>query len=119
VGWQVRLVCIAAKKQSHLRAGNSSSAGGYPSGQRGLTVNQLAERLRRFESFTAHWSQDQNCRERQALIAQPVEHVLGKNGVMGSSPIEGSYHRRNLNFFALIKGEKEWRSRNMNERSRI
>jgi hypothetical protein len=27
---------------------------------------------------------------RQALIAQMVEHVLGKNGVMGSIPIEGS-----------------------------
>jgi hypothetical protein len=27
---------------------------------------------------------------RQALIAQLVEHVLGKNGVMGSNPIEGS-----------------------------
>ncbi len=25
-----------------------------------------------------------------ALIAQTVEHVLGKNGVMGSIPIEGS-----------------------------
>jgi hypothetical protein len=24
-----------------------------------------------------------------ALIAQSVEHVLGKNGVMGSNPIEG------------------------------
>jgi hypothetical protein len=25
-----------------------------------------------------------------ALIAQSVEHILGKNGVMGSNPIEGS-----------------------------
>jgi hypothetical protein len=24
-----------------------------------------------------------------ALIAQTVEHILGKNGVMGSNPIEG------------------------------
>ena len=28
--------------------------------------------------------------DRPALIAQLVEHVLGKNGVMGSNPIEGS-----------------------------
>jgi hypothetical protein len=26
----------------------------------------------------------------KALIAQTVEHILGKNGVMGSNPIEGS-----------------------------
>jgi hypothetical protein len=71
--------------------------GSYPSGQRGLTVNQLDTLLRRFESFTAHWSFDHrspakggDASERQALIAQLVEHVLGKNGVMGSNPIEGS-----------------------------
>ena len=31
---------------------------------------------------------------RHALIAQLVEHVLGKNGVMGSNPIEGSTCRK-------------------------
>ena len=31
----------------------------------------------------------------QALIAQTVEHVLGKNGVRGSIPLEGSYSRKN------------------------
>jgi hypothetical protein len=30
-----------------------------------------------------------------ALIAQSVEHVLGKNGVMGSNPIEGFVTRTN------------------------
>jgi hypothetical protein len=28
-----------------------------------------------------------------ALIAQTVEHILGKNEAMGSSPIEGSRNR--------------------------
>ncbi len=36
-----------------------------------------------------------------ALIAQAVEHVLGKNGVMGSSPIEGSRCTK----FAIIAKE--------------
>ena len=33
---------------------------------------------------------------KQALIAQTVEHVLGKNGVMGSNPIEGSHRQQKL-----------------------
>jgi hypothetical protein len=40
-----------------------------------------------------------------ALIAQSVEHVLGKNGVMGSNPIEGSRCRDLFKIF--IKKEKE------------
>ncbi len=74
---------------------------GYPSGQRGLTVNQLGDALRRFESFTVHrsfdrrvWESCQALEKRQALIAQMVEHALGKGGVMGSNPIEGSYCRK-------------------------
>ena len=64
---------------------------GYPSGQRGLTVNQLATRLRRFESFTVHSSGAiVLAPTRQALIAQLVERALGKGEVMGSIPIEGS-----------------------------
>ena len=67
---------------------------GYPSGQRGLTVNQLAgafggsnpspsTRLGPllYQIRPLH---------RQALIAQLVERVLGKNEVMGSNPIGGS-----------------------------
>jgi hypothetical protein len=30
-----------------------------------------------------------------ALIAQTVEHVLGKNGVRGSIPLEGSWTEKN------------------------
>jgi hypothetical protein len=55
--------------------------GGYPSGQRGLTVNQLAE---------AFGGSNPSPPTFVALIAQTVEHILGKNGVMGSNPIEGS-----------------------------
>jgi hypothetical protein len=33
---------------------------------------------------------------RHALIAQLVEHALGKGGVMGSTPIEGSTAEENI-----------------------
>ncbi len=67
---------------------------GYPSGQRGLTVNQMAEAFggsNPSPSTAAGLALPKGYQqERQALIAQLVEHVLGKNGVMGSNPIEGS-----------------------------
>ena len=62
--------------------------GSYPSGQRGLTVNQLAEAFG--GSNPSPPTPGMFRAARQALIAQSVEHVLGKNGVMGSNPIEGS-----------------------------
>ena len=66
---------------------------GYPSGQRGLTVNQMAcafggSNPSPSTMFCFKLRDIIFCR--QALIAQLVEHVLGKNGVMGSNPIEGS-----------------------------
>lgn len=61
--------------------------GGYPSGQRGLTVNQLAE---------AFGGSNPSPPTFVALIAQLVEHILGKNGVMGSNPIEGSGKMKSL-----------------------
>ncbi len=68
---------------------------GYPSGQRGLTVNQMAEAFggsNPSPSTVAGTPSDRSGsqQERQALIAQLVERVLGKNEVMGSNPIEGS-----------------------------
>jgi hypothetical protein len=60
--------------------------GGYPSGQRGLTVNQLAD---------AFGGSNPSPPTFVALIAQTVEHILGKNGVMGSNPIEGSCYWNN------------------------
>ena len=69
--------------------------GGYPSGQRGLTVNQLADAFGGSNPSPPTGLLDRKKdrlvgNARQALIAQSVEHVLGKNGVMGSNPIEGS-----------------------------
>ena len=82
--------------------------GGYPSGQRDLTVNQLAKCLQRFESFTAHKLRHLTSgvvSAQQALIAQTVEHVLGKNGVMGSNPIEGSDRTKTLS--SIYIGERK------------
>ncbi len=59
--------------------------GRLPKWTKGADCKSAGVRLRRFESFTAH---------QRALIAQSVEHVLGKNGVRGSSPLEGSNARR-------------------------
>lgn len=77
--------------------------GSYPSGQRGLTVNQLSDDFRGSNPLLPTCAGNQHTAEdffgiprgsspaaRQALIAQMAEHVLGKNGVMGSIPIEGS-----------------------------
>src|SRR4030065_407213 len=57
--------------------------GRLPKWPTGTDCKSVGRSLRRFESFTAHFLAI-------ALIAQSVEHVLGKNGVMGSNPIEGS-----------------------------
>ena len=76
--------------------------GSYPSGQRGLTVNQLSDDFGGSNPslptrlFLAEDLSNKGVRqERQALIAQLVEHALGKGEVMGSSPIEGSFCRKN------------------------
>ncbi len=97
-GWQVRLITLSTGNNLTCEPATARGSGGYPSGQRGLTVNQLVQRLRRFESFTAHLGRMTEIPlqgagkiwKRHALIAQLVEHALGKGGVMGSNPIEGS-----------------------------
>ncbi len=64
------------------------SLDGYPSGQRGLTVNQLAGAFGGSNpSPSIAWLKLPG--SPAALIAQSVERVLGKNEVMGSNPIEG------------------------------
>ena len=78
--------------------------GSYPSGQRGLTVNQLSVDFGGSNPSLPTWKSNRLIVYRlivqqetirlvtirlPALIAQSVEHVLGKNGVMGSNPIEG------------------------------
>lgn len=54
--------------------------GSCRSGQTGLTVNQVAPRLRRFESSTPH----------PAGVAQPVEHQPSKLRAAGSNPVSRS-----------------------------
>ncbi len=66
-----------------------SFAGGYPSGQRGLTVNQLSN------DFGGSNPSPPTTRgvlgaARLAHIAQPVEHTLGKGEVTSSSLVVGS-----------------------------
>ena len=55
--------------------------GGCPSGQRELTVNQPAD---------AYGGSNPPPPTISAHIAQQVEHILGKNEVIGSNPIVGS-----------------------------
>jgi hypothetical protein len=88
VGWSL-------KKCRSLACLQLAFLGGYPSGQRGLTVNQLAEAFGGSNPSPPTGCKAKNPENRclsgkQALIAQLVEHVLGKNGVMSSNLIEGS-----------------------------
>src|SRR5215211_7253623 len=76
--------------------------GSYPSGQRGLTVNQLSEdfggsnpSLPTTGKFPA---------ARIAHIAQSVEHTLGKGEVTGPNPVVGSVAEKVL---CLRKGERD------------
>ena len=87
--------------------------GSYPSGQRGLTVNQLSDDFGGSNPslptclFLAEDLSKKGARqERQALIAQLVEHALGKGEVMGSSPIEGSFCRKNTTIIRNIDFEE-------------
>lgn len=70
-----------------------ASRGGYPSGQRGLTVNQLRNasevRILPRPCQPCILDHGQSSSAPYALVAQWVEHILGKNGVTGSSPVEG------------------------------
>ena len=81
VGWPHRRLM----RPSDQRMKRLEKMGSYPSGQRGLTVNQLA---------AAFGGSNPSPPTFAALIAQSVEHILGKNGVMGSNPIEGSCYSK-------------------------
>ena len=71
--------------------------GSYPSGQRGLTVNQLSNDFGGSNPSLPTF----------ALIAQLVEHILGKNGVMGSNPIEGFVTKKHCQRRRKDYGEAE------------
>jgi hypothetical protein len=105
--------CRLEDLQSQIH--NLQYTGGYPSGQRGLTVNQLAKAFGGSNpsppTWLIRWQIKYICQRvamyAKALIAQSVEHILGKNGVMGSNPIEGSRDQGqpSLSFLRNLQGE--------------
>jgi hypothetical protein len=107
---------LASMRHSHQSRRLENNSGGYPSGQRGLTVNQLAD------AFGGSNPSPPTFREvspaaRNALIAQLAEHALGKGEVMGSNPIEGSVAESEL-CSIFSRREERWRSRNLTAASR-
>ena len=68
---------------------NNLTPGGYPSGQRGLTVNQLSEDFGGSNPSPPTIPQN-NGTACFAHIAQSVEHTLGKGEVTGPNPVVGS-----------------------------
>ena len=75
-----QLFCKQQVVGSSPTVGSPQRSGRCRSGQSELAVNQ-PRKLRRFESFPAH----------QAHVAQSVEHILGKNEVISSNLIVGSW----------------------------
>jgi hypothetical protein len=86
--------------------------GSYPSGQRGLTVNQLADAFRGSNPLLPTFPEFFRAARSIALIAQMVEHSLGKTGVMGSNPIEGSIADQIFFGVLFLEERKIWQSRN-------
>ena len=64
--------------------------GQLPKWTTGADCKSAGWRLRRFESFTVHFTLQRQREGTAALIAQLVERILGKNEVIGPNPIEGS-----------------------------
>ena len=89
--------------------------GGYPSGQRGLTVNQLSEDFGGSNPSPPTIPNTVGT-ARSAHIAQSVEHTLGKGEVTGPNPVVGSVAEK---FYVCEKEKETWRSKNMTEASRI
>ncbi len=63
--------------------------GRLPKWTTGADCKSAGWRLRRFESFTVHFTLHRQREGTAALIAQLVERILGKNEVIGPNPIEG------------------------------
>ena len=84
----------------------SSIVGRCPERQRGRTVNPLAIA---FEGSSPSWPTGIRNQETVlsvlefAHVAQAAEHILGKNEVMGSSPIVGSFAVLQIYNFILFK----------------
>ena len=82
--------------------------GSYPSGQRGLTVNQLADAFRGSNPLLPTFPViHHRAAIYIALIAQLAEHSLGKTEVMGSNPIEGSIAEPRQSFLNSFPGGEQ------------
>ena len=93
--------CEMAAKSAIYNRQSKIHMGSYPSGQRGLTVNQLSED---FGGSNPSPPTTRECPEpaSPAHVAQLVEHTLGKGGVVGSIPTMGSIAVQCL----CIKGDR-------------
>lgn len=78
---------------------------GYPSGQRGLTVNQMAEAFGGSNPSPSTQTAAAVCGT-AAHIAQMVEHGLGKTGVLGSNPNVGFCRVKEKNRKIAVKENK-------------
>src|SRR5512141_1395607 len=78
-------------------------SGQLPKWPKGTDCKSVVRRLRRFESFTAHYP-EQFGTARIAHIAQSVEHTLGKGEVTGPNPVVGSVAEK---FCVYEKGERD------------
>jgi hypothetical protein len=83
--------------------------GRLPKWPKGTDCKSVVRRLRRFESFTAHYPKIIGT-ARFAHIAQSVEHTLGKGEVTSSSLVVGSVADK---FYVCEKEKETWRSRNL------
>ena len=90
-------------------------SGRLPKWPKGTDCKSVVRRLRRFESFTAHYPIHWDSTKR-AHIAQSVEHTLGKGEVTGSNPVVGSVAEK---FYVCEKEKETWRSKNTTGASRI
>ena len=94
---------------------NNPVPGGYPSGQRGLTVNQLSEDFGGSNPSPPTIPRMRDSTNR-AHIAQSVEHTLGKGEVTGPNPVVGSVAEK---FYVCEKEKETWRRQSMTGASRI
>jgi hypothetical protein len=94
----------------------NNDPGRLPKWPKGTDCKSVVRRLRRFESFTAHYPG--SCRDStiSAHIAQSVEHTLGKGEVTSSNLVVGSVAETSQ---VCEKEKVTWRRQNTIGASRI
>jgi hypothetical protein len=95
---------------------NNLLPGRLPKWPKGTDCKSVVRRLRRFESFTAHYPARMRDSTKRAHIAQSVEHTLGKGEVTGPNPVVGSVAEK---FYVCEKEKETWRRRSMTGANRI